>query len=188
MNKNDLILELNSFKTAKRIYRDKAAKFVLQHPEIFPFLLELVFEDQKRINIKAAWILELVCDKNILFIIPYLEYFSQNLIKIKNESALRPIAKTCSFICSSYFTNDNKKIIKNLTPQNMQLLTECNFDWLIEDHKVATKVFAMETLLLLGKKMDWVHDELKLVLEKNISKESAGYLSRARKVLKELNS
>ena len=60
-----------------------------------------------------------------------------------------------------------------------------NFDWIIENHKVATQVFAMDTLLILGKKYDWVHNELKLILEKNTSSGSAGYQAHAKKILKE---
>ena len=188
MNKNDLISELNSFKTAERAYRDKSAKFVIDHPETFPFLTELLFEDQKRINIKAAWIFELVCFENIFLVAPYLDFFTQNLDKIKDESALRPIAKVCSFIAKAYYATSDNEIHKNLSQKNMEYMVENNFDWLIEDHKVACKVYAMDTLLLFGREFSWVHDELKLSLEKNVMNGSAGYKSHAKKILKELNS
>ncbi len=188
MNKNDLILELNSFKTAERAHRDKSAKFVLEHQETFPFLVELVFEGQKRINIKAAWVFELVCFENIDLISPYLDYFTQNLTKIKNESALRPIAKVCSFIANAYYGKSDNEIYNKLTKKGIQLMIENNFDWLIEEHKVASKVFAMDTLFLFGRETNWVHKELIMILEKNIANESAGYQSHAKKILKALNS
>lgn len=187
MNKNDLISELNSWHTAERASRDQSAKFVLDHPETFPFLIHLVFEDQERINIKSAWILELVCFENINLIKSYLDYFSQNLTKITNESALRPIAKVCSFIASTYYSGSKNEINKGLTKSNIQLMMESNFDWLIGKHKIACKVFAMDTLLLFGSETDWVHEELKLILEQNIIHESPGYLSHAKKILKKLN-
>ena len=184
MNKNDLITELNSFRTAERIHRDKSAKFVSDHPETIAYLVEIVFEDQKRINIKAAWILEIVCFKNIYLIVPFLDHFTQNLCKIKDESALR----LCSFIAHAYYFTPKNEISNKLTKNGIKLIVENNFDWLIEGHKVACKVFAMDTLLLFGREFSWVHDELKLTLEKNMMNGSAGYKSHAKKILKELNS
>lgn len=188
MNKKDLIFELNSWQTAHRIHRDKSAKFVSDHPEIVTYLIEIVFEDQKRINIKAAWILEIVCFNNICSISPFLDHFTQNLTKIKDESALRPIAKVCSFIAHAYYSTPKNEINNKLTKNNIELIVESNFDWLIEDHKVACKVFAMDTLLLFNREFDWIHDELKLTIEKNMMNESAGYKSHAKKILKELNT
>jgi len=188
VNKSDLISELNSWHTAEKANRDQSAKFVLDHPETFSFLIELVFEGQERINIKSAWILELVCIENIHLISTYLDYFSQNLTKITNESALRPIAKVCSFIASAYYSGSEDEIHKILTKNNIQLMIESNFDWLIGKHKIACKVFAMDTLLLFGAETDWVHEELKLILEQNIIHESAGYLAHAKKILKKLNT
>ncbi len=188
MNKKDLIFELNSWQTAERIHRDKSAKFVSDHLETVTYLVEIVFEYQKRMNIKAAWILEIVCFKNVCSIAPFLDHFTQNLAKIKDESALRPIAKVCSFIARSYYSTPKNEINNKLTKNNIELIVESNFDWLIEDHKVACKVYAMDTLLLFGREFDWVHDELKLTLEKNMMSGSAGYKSHTRKILKELNS
>ncbi len=186
MNKNDLINELNSFDTAKRAHRDKSAKFVSDHLETFPFLLEIVFEDQKRINIKAAWIFELVCFEKISLLAPYLDFFTQNLSKIRNESSLRPIAKVCSFVAKAYYHSSENEIHKNLSVKNMEYIVENNFDWLIEDHKVATQVYAMDSLFLFGKDFDWIHAELKLILNKNAGFSSAGYKAHAKHILKQL--
>ncbi len=188
MDKNDLIAELNSFKTAERMHRDKSAKFVLHHIETFPFLVELLFENQNRINIKAAWVFELVCYENISLMVQHLAYFSKNLKNIHHESALRPIAKVCAYICKTHFSDVKNKLYQWLSEEDMLYIVESNFDWLVEDHKVATKVFAMETLFFLGFKINWVHDELRLTLEKNIIHNSAGYQARAKKILKNIKA
>jgi len=188
VNKKDLISELNSWNTAERAFRNQSAKFVLDHPETFPFLIKLVFEGQERIHIKAAWILELVCIENIFLISSYLDYFSKNLVKITNESALRPIAKVCSFIAGAYYSNSNNDIHNRLSENNTELIIESNFDWLIGKHKIACKVYAMDTLFLFGSETNWVHKELKLIIEQNIIHESPGYLSHAKKILKKLNA
>ncbi len=186
MNKSDLINELNSLKNAKRIYRDKSTDFVLNHPETFPFLLEIVFESSSKLSIKAAWVLELVCSENINLLIPHLNYYTKNLTKITDESALRPLSKVCFFITNTYFSKTGNQINKRLTNKNIDQIIENNFDWLIGNHKISIQVFAMDTLYLLGKKYDWIHQELKLVLEKNTSSRSAGYQAHAKKILKKL--
>lgn len=183
MNKNDLINQINTIKNAKRVYRNAATDFVIHQPETFSFLLELIFKNQSKTAIKSAWVLELVCQKNILLIKEHLDFFINNINTITDESALRPISKTCSFIVNAY---QNNKL--ELTNNQKEIIIETNFDWVITKHKVATKVFAMETLYLLGKEYNWVHTELKLILEKNTSTESAAYQSRSKKILKQLNN
>ncbi|MCK5638283.1 MAG: hypothetical protein KAH67_06190 [Flavobacteriaceae bacterium] len=181
MNKKDLIDELNTIKVAKRVARDKSANFVLKHPESFSFLLDLMFKNNSRTAIKAAWVFELVCQENILLLEKYLNYFINNLDKISDESALRPISKVCSFVARSYQNNQLE-----LTNEQKEKIIEVNFDWIIEEHKVASQVFAMDTLFILGKEYDWVHTELKLILEKNTTSGSAGYQAHAKKILNHL--
>jgi hypothetical protein len=182
MNKNDLIIKIIAIKNAKRVYRDAAAEFVIQNDEVFSYLLELVFEISSKEAIKSAWVLELVCQENVLLMGNHLNLFINNLNRIKEESALRPLAKVCSFIAKSHQNNELE-----LKKDQIDKIIEVNFDWLIDNHKVATQVFAMDTLYILGKEYNWVHIELKLILEKSFSAGSAGYQSHAKRILQELN-
>lgn len=182
MDKKDLIEQIMIIKDSKRIYRDKVTDFVVKHPEVFPFLIALVFNGEETIAIKSAWVLELIYPKNNLLVDEYIDFFIANLNKIKDESALRPTAKICSFIAKDY----RDKQIELSKDQKEGLITQ-NFDWLIQEHKIATQVHAMETLYLLGNKSKWVHIELKSILEKDILVKSAGYQSRAKKILHKLN-
>jgi len=45
----------------------------------------------------------------------------------------------------------------------------------------------MQTLALLGQEFEWIHPELKAVLEQGYAGGSAGYKARARRILKNLN-
>ena len=183
MNKENLIIQIDSIKNARRIYRDQGADFVLKNPELFPCLLELVFENKTKMAIKASWVLELVCMEDIELMSRHLNYFSVNLKKFDHESMLRPLSRICFFIISSSRSNEIKKY---LTHENKIQIIEVNFDWLIENHKIATQVFAMDTLYLLGLEFDWIHQELKLVLEQNIITGSPGYQVRAKRTLKKI--
>jgi hypothetical protein len=186
MTKADLIKELSFIKNTKRIYRENAADFICKYPETFAYLLKLVFDKQSKQNIKATWVLEIVCLKNLHLIIPYLDYFTKSLKKISDESALRPLSKICAFLSKSYFLKKDSFINTKLTEKQKERIVENSFDWLIEEHKVATQVFSMDTLYLMGKEYDWIHKELKLILQKNASSGSAGYQVHARNILKKI--
>ena len=117
----------------------------------------------------------------------HLNYFTANLEKFDHESMLRPLSRICFFIISSYYSLGTNEINKYLTSENKIQIIEVNFDWLIENHKIATQVFAMDTLYLLGLEIEWVHQELKLVLEQNLNSGSPGYQVRAKRTLKKSN-
>lgn len=184
---NNLIDHLSSIKNAKRIHRDYAAEFVINNDSCFLELLEIALDNSKKLSIKASWVLELVCIKKLHLIAPHLDLFSNNLNNISHESALRPFAKICSFISKEGLSQYENEIQKYLNSKNKERIIESNFDWLIEDHKIATHAFAMETLYQFGIEIDWIHKELKLILEKNSIKRSSGYQSKARKILNLLN-
>ncbi len=188
MNKLDLIVQINSIRNAKRIYRDDVANFVIENLETFPFLVELTFSDQKEVAIKSSWILELVCLHNINLLAPNIDYFTENLDKPSNESILRPLAKICFLIAEAYFSKTDHQIKSKVTEQHKNKIIEVTFDWLINEHKVANQAYAMDTLFLFGKENDWILNELKLVLEKHIQSGSPGYQVRAKRILKKLNN
>ncbi len=187
MNKEDLIDKLNSLSTAERRYRDDTAEFVLRNPEIFPFLIETVFSKQGRLSVKAAWVIELVCLKNLPLIYPYLDLFSKNLKDISDESALRPLMKVSGLITGSFYRKKDPKIMSYFSLKVKDQLTEVCFDCLIGDHKIGSKVFAMDSLLDLGKEFKWILPDLKQILLLQIPKGSKGYLSHAKMILKEIN-
>ena len=75
----------------------------------------------------------------------------------------------------------------SLTQEQEHNLIEALIDRLIQDEKVAAKVYAMKALFVLGKKYDWVHEELKTIIEQDYSNHSAAYQAATRNLLKKLN-
>ena len=65
-------------------------------------------------------------------------------------------------------------------------MTECCFDWLITNQKVACQAYSMDALYLLGTEKEWIHPELKITLEQNISSQSAAYKARGRITLEKI--
>ena len=186
MNKTDLIIALDKI-NAKRVNRLSVAKLVLNNKELFPYLLELTFDFDNKISIKASWVLEFVCNEKLEWLFPYLDDFTQNMAKVTFESAIRPVSKISGFLASVYTSKNKSTIKKYLTKEHINIIIETGFDWLIGNQKIAVKVYSMEMLYLFGKDYDWVHQELKLIIEQNITKESSGYQARGKKILRWIN-
>ena len=108
------------------------------------------------------------------------------LPKAKLDQVVRPMAHICERLCLRYYKKEDPEIRAVLSEAHKLVMTECSFDWLITDQKVACQVRAMTCLFYLGTEIDWVHSNLKQILEDNIHKGSAGYKSRAKKTLEQI--
>ncbi len=183
MTKDFLISQLDSITDTRRINRLRVAKIVLQNRQLFPFLLEIVFDVTNKTFIRAAWVLEFVCNEKLNWLAPHFDYFLQNISKIIFGSAVRPVSKICEFLAKSYNSKKDLFIQNHLSKKHIDLIIEACFDWLISTNKVAVKVYSMQTLYLLGKNYDWVHTELALIIQQNISRESGAYKARGKKIL-----
>ncbi len=177
---------LDSVRNARRIYRDQAAEMILIRPELLPALVQSVFADEAKRSVKAAWILELVCLYEVRLLTPFIPEFAANLEFLKDESSIRPIAKVCSLVSKLYLDEPWEPFDPNAKWIND--IVGCSFGWLTGKHKVAAKVFSMETLFEWGKKFDWIHPELKSILDINFANESCGYQSRARKIMDKISA
>ena len=187
MTKNFLLQQLNNLGPALRENRLKVSNLVLENPELLPFLLEIVFEVDNKLSVKAAWVLEYVVAHKLDLMAPHLDEFTLNIRKLYFGSAVRPAAKICQFIAKAYTAKNNSIIKEVLTKNQIDRIIETGFDWMISQHKVAVKAYTMTTLFLLGKNYDWVHPELKLILQQNITKESAAYKARGKITLGLIN-
>lgn len=187
MTKAYLIAQLEDIENAKRVNRNKVRDLVLENELLFPFLIEIVFELQGKTAIKAAWVLELVCEQKLDLLLPYLPYFTENINSLTHDSSVRPAAKICMFLGKFFISKKINSSEINITDKQIQLIIENSFDWLINKHKVATKAYAMQTLYLFGKNYDWVHEELKLIIQQNMATESAAYKARGKMTLALIN-
>ena len=169
--------------TAHKDSRQKQANEVLNNRDNFDELIRLCFETKNKNHPKACWVLELVCYKKLEWLQKYLDFFSSNIKNLTKDSAIRGISKVCLLVTISHF---KKKEIQ-LTENQLQQITETCFDWLIKDRKVASKCYAIRSLYLLGTHFDWIHPELKIILEKEYPNHSSAYKAVAREILKKIN-
>jgi hypothetical protein len=82
------------------------------------------------------------------------------------------------------FLSKSKTI--QLSESHEKKIIETCFDWLIQDKKVATKVYSMRTLFLFGKKHPWINEDLKTILSQDYFKHSAAYQAAAKDILRKL--
>lgn len=165
--------------TAHRKSRDFICESAFINPNNLEDLFHLAFDISNKNHFKACWALELVLEKDIELITPYLDVFVNTVSKYENDSAKRPISKICMFL-------SNSKLIK-LSEKQEQILSETCLDWLIKNEKVATKAYAIRALYNFSKKQHWIKDELKIILAQDYSLHSAAYKAVAKEILKKLN-
>jgi len=185
--KYSLLKELNAIQDAGRENRVKITKKVLKDQELFQSLVEIAFGHDNELSVKAIWILELVCEKRLDWLAFNLAYFIENISNVKEESAVRSIAKICNLVAQDYNSKFDSPIKLTMTQDHLSQMIETCFEWLLSDFKVATKAHAMESLYFLGIKTGWIHYELKMIIEKNLPLESPGYVTRAKKVLESMS-
>ena len=176
--------------TAARVNRLRAADYFLNHHEEIQALLKLTFNPEYAYHHKAAWVVEFVALRQLDFIFKHLDFFINSLALLKKDSAVRPIAKTTHLIVQKYFSKKQPDAGFQLNDKQVQLIITAAFDWLIGDYRVASKVHAMQIIFELGQlpaTEDWVIPELKSILSENISKQTAGYRSRAERILNKLD-
>ncbi|XLS27867.1 adenylosuccinate lyase [Flavobacteriaceae bacterium M23B6Z8] len=177
--------ELKSLK-AYRETRLRLADTVLHEESLMPELLRVCFMFDEEVSSRACWVLEFVCHKRLEQLTPYLDTFTEQLKNFKLDSSKRPVAKICQLMVFAYFGKKPSVFKEKLTDVHLDHITEATFDWLINDEKVAAKAYSIYTLFELGKKYEWIYPELKMVLEKDIHHQSAGYKATARKILSKL--
>jgi hypothetical protein len=182
MSDSGLFQKIN-YEKAYRENRLGAATWVLEHSETLPELLDYCFGNDKKIATKATWVLEFVCRKNLSLLIPYTNTFITNLPQTQGDGALRAVSLICELLTIDYYIKKNPKLRTILSPQHKEIMSECCFDWMITNQKVACQARAMLALYYLGTEIDWIHPELGAILKRNIPTGSAGYKSRGAKIL-----
>lgn len=165
---------------------DRIVARVLASPELVGPLFKEVGIHDKEDNFAASWIFDHVMRKKLELIIPLLNDFIEGLNQMQSESSIRPMAHICQLLTQAYYKAKHPLFIDALSLAHLEKMATVCFDWLIEEHKVATKVFAMTSLFHLGKTFDWIRPELKSVLEQHIPKGSAGFQNRGIKILNKL--
>jgi len=184
MSKAYLIEQLKNIENAQRDNRQRAANIVCEQPELVETLVEITFQAEDTISIRAAWVLEWICTHNDLnLIVPYLNIFTNQIGGLVFDSAIRPCAKICEHLAVAYTSKNDNLVKTSLKDDHIENIIETGFDWLITPQKIAVRAYTMNTLFLFGLSRDWVHHELEYLIKTNIIHESKGCKARGRHIL-----
>lgn len=174
---------------SSRKKREEIAFWITKKPHYIRETLQWCFNEDSELLVQSAWVLEIICGVKPQLFFKYMYIFFERLPNINNDSALRSCSKICEMLCYEHYMLKYSYLRDILSEKNRKIMTECCFDWLITDQKVACQAPAMEALYFLGKdKMGaWIYPELKNILSENAPIKSAGYQARARKILKRIS-
>ncbi|MBK5213444.1 MAG: adenylosuccinate lyase [Flavobacteriaceae bacterium] len=173
---------------SSRKKRQEVASWIVKKPHYVRETLQWCFTPESELLVNASWVLEIICEHKPKLFFKYMYIFFERLPSIKNDSALRSCAKICEMLCYEHYMLKCRYFRDILSENYLKIMTECCFDWLITDQKVACQAPAMGALYYLGKDKfgKWIYPELRNILTENAPNKSAGYQARARKVLKRI--
>jgi len=140
----------------------------------FKQLMQLFFCDDVLLNQRSAWVMWYCFEKTPSLITPFINKLVNNLKNNVHDAVKR---------------NTLKVLIEIDIPKKLQgILCDICFD-LLQTHEtsIALKVYAMTVLKNICFLEPDLKNELKLVIEHQLPNSSAGYKSRAKRVLKEID-
>lgn len=182
MNYTDLYEALNHVDHSRQ-KRKEMANVLLQNPKLLAPLLQIVEKVDDPLSCKACWILEFVAKTKLELLYPFIDQITACLSLQKEDSSIRPLSNICEIMVLKMDKNNDFNNPIFLNDSQVNLMVTSAFDWLIGDFKVAAKAHSMTILMVLGKKIPWIHKELILLLKKEYHEGSAAYKARARMIL-----
>ena len=185
MTEEQLHAALNSGRISKAQVDQLVSELILQ-PELTKALFNEILLEDKEGTFNASWTFDHLMRQKLVYLLPILDEFLEGMVALKSESCIRPMTHVCEMITEAYFKKKDPVFTKNISDQQLEKIMTACFDWLISDMNMAPKVFSMTSLFYLGMKFDWVHPELRLILEDTFGSGTAGYQNRAKKILDKL--
>ena len=161
-------------KEHSRTQAEKIASYIGNNEIRFAELMELFFGNTYRVTQRAAWIVSICTERNPFLIEPFLSKMVNNLEREVHDAVKRNTLRIFQSI----------ELPKKLWGKTANIC----FRFLIDaDEPIAVKVFAMTVLSNICIYEPELKNELKLVLEDQLENASAGFKSRAQKVLNGIN-
>ncbi len=168
-------LRAEILKEHSRVQSEKVAKWVGTDPERFAQLVHLFMTDEYRMVQRAAWIISVVAEKHAKLAVPHLDAMVGRM-----ADAGVPVAVKRNVV----------RILQKLdVPEHLHgpVMNAC-FDLLADvNEAIAVRAFSMTVLANLAVQYPEIKPELKAIIEDSLELgASAGFTSRAKKVLKAL--
>jgi hypothetical protein len=157
-------------------FKDQAvfvAQAINSDEEMFADLMQLFFSDDIKTCQRAAWIVSHCAERNSWQVVPYIDKMVKNLYNNITDATKRNTVRVLQFV----------DIPQQLWGETIEIC----FRFLSGKEAVAIKVFSMTILYNLSLKVPEITNELKVVIEEQLPYGSAGFKSRANKILKQIS-
>ena len=142
--------------------------------ELFDELMVHFFSNEYRVTQRAAWIMTHCTEKRPHLIVPHLERMVNNLKDKKIHVAVK---------------RNTVRLLQNVDiPEDlMGTVADCCFKFLADPNEaVAVRIFSMSILGTFCQKEPDLADELRIIIEEFMPHGTAGFRSRGKKILKNL--
>jgi hypothetical protein len=125
--------QLSDMENPTKENRQRLANIVLKNPSLFKYLVRITFDVDNKISIKAACILEWICNQHQLnWILPHLDDFSAKISTLKFDSSIRSCSKICELLAIAYRPKNKNEVREKLTNTHIDNIIETGFEWLID--------------------------------------------------------
>ncbi len=147
-------------------------------------LLDASFYPKKEVAFRAAWMLEYQMVHSPEKFSPYAERLVELLPGQCNASAMRHYSKIVALLTAPNAVPVYRELAGKI---DFDRVIETFFSWLIDMKvPVATKVHAMQALINLVPRYQWIKDDLADTIDYLADLESIAFFARAKKVRKQL--
>jgi len=147
---------------------------VIASPSLFKELQKLAFSGEDTVSLRASWIMDKAAEQRHDFVSPvFIEHIAANVVTNTSSSVIRACLRLLAR--------------EELPKKNLGLLTNQCFDWLAASSSpIAVKVHAMQLLYRVTLLEPDLKNELKVLIEDQLPHGSAGFISRGKRILKQL--
>lgn len=151
------------------------ASMVYEEPSLFSVFVELALLDEKHYAERASRVI-CICSHDFPEMFkPHCSRVIAALKNLRSEGAMRNLLKTLA------------EVPVKLTKKDKSILLNQCFDYLVSvDYPIAVQVFSMQILYNLSEEIPEIGEELYRVLEEKMPDASAGYRSRARRIMQQM--
>lgn len=155
--------------------RDEMISYVGDSQKRMDELLNFFFHEEWRYNQKASWPLGVIGETKPYLLIPHLPRLLENLRSKPKDAVIRNTVRTFQFL--------------DIPEEFEGKVYDICMDYLIDlKQAIAIRVFAMNTLANIAEKHEALQEELLEVIKEYYDIGSAGYKSRAKKIIKRFES